>query len=200
MKRKNRFSIYALVAVFCAISSAGVAAENRQEPSFEKIQGRYNNFAWNYSIQFPNGWEVQTAFQGSVVKAIDPMSVNSRGRVTREITVQSTKEPRKKNLDAIVDKLCSFKNCTVESRGETRISGVDAQWIVYSTEVPEMFLGVSIQGQAYTHFMNYAFLKNEKLYIVGFATALDDLLQHKNEFEQTAGSFKFENLQAVPPD
>lgn len=138
----------------------------------------------DYTIQFPDGWEVEEDSSGAEMVGISP-SEGDGDTFSENITIITEYMPEGMAFDeyvqANIDSCGSLSDSPEEvTSGKTSIGGMDARWIKY----PYGF------GEDKITLMMYVVERNGKAYMISGAAKYGNFDKYSEIFEKTAGTFR----------
>ena len=145
---------------------------------------RYYSKDKGFSIKFPNKWEKKEGFERAVVIALSPREGPSdefRENVGVDMVYILDLE-KSMQIYSTANMNKAIPNYQEHGRGQIVIDGQDAKWLIYSCEIKTR---ETVQ-------LIYMLAKNRYMCVITCVAAPSQFLRYKNQFEEIAQSFKFE--------
>ena len=155
-------------------------------PEESIIPGLFHSETQNFSITFPADWEIKEGFYGTEVMAISQLENDSDiFAENSSVAIENLNEPI--TLDEYYVLGTGYLPGMVENyktieEGESQIDGVPSKYIIYSQTMSE------IEAYIITHIA----LKDDKAYLINFATLPEKLETFRPTFNVIKDTFKFE--------
>jgi hypothetical protein len=151
--------------------------ENTKFKTFEGEKG-------NYTIEFPENWDVKKDFMGTDVIALSPQE-DSSDMFRENVNIISTEldQPMSKeeyfdlNEKSLEQLLKDFK---LADKQMTKVDGVDALKLVYTHRM----------GDVDAKVLQYLFVNDGKAYVITLTASPEEFDSYMSEFESIVNSFK----------
>lgn len=151
-----------------------------------KAKGRYVSKKFDYSIEFPEGWEMIVEGGGLSVVAISPFEneYDSFDEAIGVIVIEGIGNVRLEEFyrDGLEYLEASYENFYVEDEGNMRINDSKAIWNVYSYDLPDTYVKV----------LEYNLVRNGRGYVITADAEVSKYDEYIEIFEKSAESFRFE--------
>ena len=179
MFRTYRILIILGLLVFAVIAGNALLKKTPPEP------GRYYNEEHDFSIKFPEGWEITTEYGGKSILATCPDHDESNN-FSKVVQVVIQDLPYKPKLDFFFDVLLSEYrrdiNTRVKEKGDVVIDGTKAKWVAI------YMFKESYKAQTLMNCM----VKGKKGYLVQCVAEPHNFSEHKSIFDMAVQSFRYE--------
>ena len=179
MFRTYRILIIFGLLVFVVIAGNAFFKKTPPEP------GRYYNEEHDFSIKFPEGWEITTEYGGKSIIATCPDHDES-DNFSKVVQVIIQDLPYKPKLDFFFDALLSEYrrdiNTRVKETGNVVIDDTKAKWAI-----THMFKG-GYKAQALVNCM----VKGKKAYMIQCVAEPHNFPEHRDIFDMAVRSFRYE--------
>lgn len=179
MFRTYRVLIIAGMVVVAAIAVYAFLSETPPEP------GRYYNKQYNYSIEFPEDWEITIEYGGKSVIATRPEHAETDNfkQVVQVIVEDLPYQPK---LDFFFDFLLNAyrreMSVSIREKGDITIDNRKAKWVIVHT---------FMEGYKAQSLYN-CMVKDKKGYLIQCIAEPYNFAEHKNTFDKAIQSFRFE--------
>lgn len=147
---------------------------------------KHNDYDKNYSIHFPDNWQVQRDFMGLDVFAAAPASNNVDGSLANVSVFSGPLEGEfdldeflNKNLESLRKKLNDFK---ILETGKVAFDGFTGKKIVYTN---------SFNDNHTMRVSQYFIIHDQHGYVITCAAELNEYSKYASQFEKTVKSFRF---------
>ncbi len=182
MHRRNIFIIVIIILITLSLLIEGCKKKTHPEPN------RYYNKKYNFSIKFPEDWEI---YEGQsedepAVEAVSPWESDS-DMFSEFIDIYVDELPGWKGLDDYYREISinsrnELAHYQEEDSGTITIDNTDVKWTLFSYTVAEG----EMQALA------YLMIKDDHAFIISCNTEPHKYQMYKENFENSAISFKFE--------
>jgi len=156
------------------------------ERPMPQASGRHVDQARGYSIEFPEGWGIQSQDDAALICALSPRD-GKDDPFSENITVlvETFDEPRtldeytERNRQTWLKEAKAFKE---HESGQATLDGVQARWIIHSQEVEGMEQKI----------LTYAVVRERRAYLILCNAQPGKFDEYRETFEKAVKSFRFE--------
>lgn len=147
---------------------------------------RFTSSDGKFSIVFPFIWETKLDFMNTAIASLSPsegLSDNFKENVNVAVKLlPGAVSLEQKYQDALNGLSRGLEDFMEVENGTTRLSGVEARWLIYSFPAENMHFQV----------LMYLFIKNNESFVITCTAMQDKFPQYRDTFFKIANSFRFE--------
>ena len=176
--RKKAFTPIALI--FLAAYLAGCSVPPADEGK------RFISSDGKFSMTLPFTWETKLDFMGTAIASLSP-SEGPNDNFKENVNVAVKLLPGRVSLeqkyqDALMGLSRGVEDFMELENGTTRLSGVEARWLIYSFPVENLHFQV----------LMYLFVKGNESFVITSTAIQEKFPQYRDTFFKIANSFRFE--------
>lgn len=147
--------------------------------------GRYYDTKKDFSIRFPDGWNVEEEDYGETITAYKPLANDELIYVSASVSMSKLQRRMDLSEFAFETRRWSFlgyENVEQEDGGTTIIDNTQAEWMLFHYQTPDCLART----------MGYCLVRGKRGYVVSLNAPYNTFPEHRDELESIARSFQFE--------